>query len=1642
MNLNRPSHPLPPDVLRALQRFRRRVLWLRASWRLGVTATVAAALLGTALLLDRHLILSVTERGLVTSAAAITTAVLLLWSLLGLRPPRPLDLARGLEAEEPSLGEGLLTLVQIERLTEKELSLFEPTLLHSLGRSTGAILSQARMESPARLRPENTLRSRVALGCATGLWGVLLTLALLHWESSGWLFARFLHPASDLQRPTTVLLEILPGTVAVARGDDLEIVCQILRGSPSEAIVFTRKEGRAWREHRQDLAGGDTSSFSRRLTVLRQSLEYRVQAGDFRSPTYQLQVREAPRAVSFHLTYKPPDYTRLPLRKVVETTGNLTALKGAQVRVEVVASEALRQAHMQLLEEVPAGSLPLAADPATAKIELPVQGNRAKIERLKISTNGSYRVLLEAMDGVTGGRGSQYVIRALADRPPVVEVLEPKSTEIVVEESSLLGLRYRSEDDVAVRSVELVIESSSSESKLLTIPIFPRGGSSPTQPESLTPDVHASYRLDVSRLGLGPGESAVFFLRAADALQATGESAKHTLRIAFAPNAPEGPGWPASLVQLQEKIAALSHDWSAMLPAQELHAAEASLAVMASVRRVAGEATETGRSIRIPSPNRRALGNVGRRLRQAAADEGWRFWREAVAARERASSTEALLTTHRSIAVRLERIAEEVGILERAERLEEALELGVILTRETALAGGKGEARAERSRDLAHQATSLAAELTQIAGKNKKTPDPVASIADDLLESWADVLEDPPGKTVVSTSHLTRRLEKFATEEEEGASAARIRLETGDVPEGLLEELLRDTRAGGADPGMFLSRRLHLALSEEIDSVESLEYADLETLTELRAVRDIVESLAAATLEAQGKNMARPPSQVDPAEVLMAYRTTAPSRRVGRILQEVDRIAGAEEELAWKLRRARTWNHRTLRGLAREQREIQRALQSVQAVADPVWKIAPSWEKEPQAKFKAALASIGKEVHSMEEIFELLTADSPEHSGPGAVSSAESLREATSAARHSARILDDTVKALEGLRATGLKEARRARDWLQAQIETLPQRIARIAEKERQHAAGVRDLSARAKHPDTRRQTKEFLAQHEEIRSETQGLAARVHGERRALPDSFTPGTVAIRLTAITMGEMLEASRALRSSFAAAPSSRSTLLLQAAHEEESAAEKLARIAQALAAVHTQEALQRTEKELEDLLTRSPRENDAPLLPEEVEKRARLYLDATLHAAATLSARLSADPRKESILELLRAAAGLFTEALQLVGRSELGEAQTALHQGLRRLEEAIALSRKLRGELEVDVAQAEELLKGKEDSSPDGANKGEVAPELEATYTELEKIRAMKALEQEIARGLEELLREERPDPEKRARLAKMQEKLAEELAGSAVSGAELVELVSKLVLIDREARGIASLERTLAARAERELRLDPDVDRGVLVEEHRGTRERAEKLASEFQTSGHKLSALLPEVLEAYWQAGSALEHALQAMDDAERELSGGTGPQETLLGAARRMDVFLTRTRALRRQALEAIADQDRGESEASTAQVHLERARQSLEESAEFLRMGDKRRASQAQDASRRSLADTAQALISRMARQLRPTDREALLASGVLDESAAGLGLGWQILTRGSYLPEGTELGEMSEEMAFPAQFRKLVRVYLRALEEKR
>jgi len=222
-----------------------------------------------------------------------------------------------------------------------------------------------------------------------------------------------------------------------------------------------------------------------------------------------------------------------------------------------------------------------------------------------------------------------------------------------------------------------------------------------------------------------------------------------------------------------------------------------------------------------------------------------------------------------------------------------------------------------------------------------------------------------------------------------------------------------------------------------------------------------------------------------------------------------------------------------------------------------------------------------------------------------------------------------------------------------------------------------------------------------------------------------------------------------------------------------------------------------------------------------------------------------------------------------------------------------------------------------------------------------------------------------------------------------------------------------------------------------------------AVSLVKEFHEAGWKLSAILPFVLRAYVKAKDGAELLTASMEEAARGVEAAEagkgeksdGLRGALLAAADRIEHFRSTVNEMRRLTLEAIVDQERGPYGPNRAQMGLERSRQKLLEAADLLRQGQLEAASQAHAASRRSIADSLASLRSRIARM--QVDERGLFLPGALEEEAARLGPGWQARTRGEDL--SAEMGRYlkgSEEMPFPARFRDLVRIYLRAISEGR
>lgn len=269
----------------------------------------------------------------------------------------------------------------------------------------------------------------------------------------------------------------------------------------------------------------------------------------------------APRATPItgdvSLTYHYPRYTGLPPRTVEGTAGEITALRGTEVRIETRADREVGRAFL----EVGDASLPLE-----------VEGGRILRGSLLLQSSGSYSFRFEDARGKVLAKGPPIPITVEEDAAPTIRIEAPIE-ELVVTERETVEIAYEAADDFGLRQVELVFKIGPSEEERRGIATFgePRRGA------------QDRYAWDLAPLGLRPGETVTYYLRARD------------------DDAVSGPKWGQSRTQVLKVFSAAEHRRELLARAEEaweqmIHGLGDRIAPREGPQKVEGEARiEAGR---------------------------------------------------------------------------------------------------------------------------------------------------------------------------------------------------------------------------------------------------------------------------------------------------------------------------------------------------------------------------------------------------------------------------------------------------------------------------------------------------------------------------------------------------------------------------------------------------------------------------------------------------------------------------------------------------------------------------------------------------------------------------------------------------------------------------------------------------------------------------------------------------------------------------------------------------------------------------------------------------------------------------------------------------------------------------------------
>ncbi len=251
---------------------------------------------------------------------------------------------------------------------------------------------------------------------------------------------RLLAPATHFQRPAPFRLSVAPGDVELVKGDSLTITIRAAGHALPEQLTLALHRAHEEQAEEITLSADSTGTFRHTLANVRVPLRYRATAAPVQTAWHLVAVRERPLVQRLQLTLHPPAYTGRPVRRLPPNVGDVTALAGTRVALDVA------------LGGPPVAHASLAFSDG-ARDTLQVQNGTAT-GAFTLRHPGHYRLLLESRTGTRNRDPIRHALEVQPDAAPTITLLAPQA-DVALDEDLRTFLHARIADDFGFSRLRL-----------------------------------------------------------------------------------------------------------------------------------------------------------------------------------------------------------------------------------------------------------------------------------------------------------------------------------------------------------------------------------------------------------------------------------------------------------------------------------------------------------------------------------------------------------------------------------------------------------------------------------------------------------------------------------------------------------------------------------------------------------------------------------------------------------------------------------------------------------------------------------------------------------------------------------------------------------------------------------------------------------------------------------------------------------------------------------------------------------------------------------------------------------------------------------------------------------------------------------
>ncbi len=434
-------------------------------------------------------------------------------------------LSRRVELFHPELKDTLSAAVELRDNLKNNREGYSPDLIRSV--IDEASKKAADLDFNSCLDKSSTAK-KAKLG--TAIIVIVIGLFLLYPSAFLYGIKDFSSPSVIFKKPTPFILSAIPGDAEILKGDDITVGA-VIKKNPlyKNGKISPKKLEMVWNyvgndnEHILPMTPvekakiSDSSlinaSFVAKVENVNQPFNYKIISSETESEKYNITVVDKPKIVSIKQRLIYPSYTHLPTTTIDTNDGNITALPGTKVVLNLKSNKSIIGGKAVFASGY---SLPIS-----------VYGDSAKLT-FRVKSDDSYHFEIIDSDSLTNPNPIAFRIFATPDLYPEVEISSP-GKDLVIGDISSLPLLIKGKDDFGFSSMKLTYQTKGSDMEQTPITVdipFVSDGEN---------DIAVGYNWDLTGLGLIPGDEVTYFVTVTDndsySGPKTAESKHYSIRI-------------------------------------------------------------------------------------------------------------------------------------------------------------------------------------------------------------------------------------------------------------------------------------------------------------------------------------------------------------------------------------------------------------------------------------------------------------------------------------------------------------------------------------------------------------------------------------------------------------------------------------------------------------------------------------------------------------------------------------------------------------------------------------------------------------------------------------------------------------------------------------------------------------------------------------------------------------------------------------------------------------------------------------------------------------------------------------------------------------------------------------------------------